>query len=288
MRASEGETVCRQGEPGTSRSAPADHLKVVPFKSGDSHGGAVLARPPLFSGVLPADYTRIVATARVKQFARREVLHIEGDSVQRVLLLTSGFAKISKLGTSGMEVILRFGVPGDVLGATDLFASGSHGTSAQAFRPCRALVWDAFVFKALVERYPVLHPSMARILIADLLELQERFREVATEKVGPRVARQLLRLEEQIGRRVNGAIEIGLSREELAQMTGTTLFTVSRLLSKWEALGVVRPGRESVSICDVPILRAIGSGDNSLRSEEPALGNEAHVSKCFTSEWVGL
>jgi len=275
MRAAEGETVCRQGEPGGSQSDTADYWKAVPFKNGDNHGGAVLARPLLFSGVLPADYIRIVATARVKQFARREVLHIEGDPVQRVLLLISGFAKISKLGTTGMEVILRFGVPGDVLGAADLFATGSHGASVQAFRPCRAFVWDAIAFRSLVERYPVLHPNMARILIGDLLELQERFREVATEKVGTRVARQLLRLEEQIGRHVNGAIEIGISREELAQMTGTTLFTVSRLLSAWEALGMVRPGRESVSICDVPLLRTIGTGDNSLRSEGPVLGYAA-------------
>jgi CRP-like cAMP-binding protein len=276
LRAAEGGTVSPQGQPG--RSNLAEVLRIIPSKNEDNHIGAALARPPLFSGLLPADYTRIVATARVKQFARREVLHIEGDSVQRVLLLTSGFAKMSKLGTSGMEVILRFGVPGDALGAADLFSSGMHSTSAQAFRPCRALVWDAMAFKALVERYPVLHQNMARILIGDLLDLQERFREVATEKVGTRVARQLLRLEEQIGRRVNGAIEIGLSREELAQMTGTTLFTVSRLFSAWEALGMVRPGRESVSIRDVPMLRAIGSGDNSLGSEEPVRRHEAAVS----------
>jgi CRP-like cAMP-binding protein len=268
-----------QGEPSGSRSNAADVLKIVPFKNGDNHGGTVLARPPLFTGLLPADYTRIAATARVKEFARREVLHIEGDSVQRVILLTSGFAKISKMGPGGMEVILRFGVPGDVLGAADLFSSGRHCASVQAFRPCRALVWDAMAFKAMVERYPVLHQNMARILIGDLLDLQERFREVATEKVGTRVARQLLRLEEQIGRRVNGATEIGLSREELAQMTGTTLFTVSRLLSAWEELGMVRPGRETVSICDVPMLRAIGSGDDSLRSEEPVLRHEAAVSR---------
>ena len=264
-----------------SRPNLADYRRIVPSKNGDNPVGAAVPRPPLFSGVSPEDYARIVASARVKQFARGDVLHIEGDPVGRVLVLTSGFAKISKLGTSGMEVILRFGVPGDVLGAADLFASGSHGASVQAFRPCRALVWDAVAFKAMVERNPVLHPNMARILIGDLLELQERFREVATEKVGTRVARQLLRLEEQIGRRVNGAIEIGLSREELAQMTGTTLFTVSRLLSAWEALGMVRPGRESVSICDVPMLRAIGSGDNSLRSEEPVLGREAALSRVW-------
>ena len=264
MRAAEGRTLHPQSEPSGSRSNPADCLKVVPFKNGNNHAEAVPARPPLFSGVLPADYTRIAAAAHVKQFARREVLHLEGEPVRRVIALTSGFAKIGKLSTSGTEVILRFGVPGDVLGAADLFSAGRHGTSVQAFRPSRALVWDAMAFRALVERYPVLHQNMAQILIGDLLELEDRFREVATEKVAPRVARQLLRLQEKIGRRVNGVIEIGLSREELAQMTGTTLFTVSRLLSAWEALGMVRPGRESVSIRNVAMLRAIGSGDNSL------------------------
>jgi CRP-like cAMP-binding protein len=98
---------------------------------------------------------------------------------------------------------------------------------------------------------------MFRILGRDLLELEERFHEVSTERVASRVARQLVRLGEQIGRQVDGAVEIGLSREEVAQMTGTTLFTVSRLLSGWEARGMVKPRREAVAICDVRSLRAV-------------------------------
>jgi CRP-like cAMP-binding protein len=100
----------------------------------------------------------------------------------------------------------------------------------------------------------VLHENMVRILGADLLELEERFHEVATERVAARVARQLVRLQAQIGRRVVGAVEVDLSREELAQMTGTTLFTVSRLLSAWELRGVVRPRREAVAINSVEAL----------------------------------
>ena len=74
---------------------------------------------------------------------------------------------------------------------------------------------------------------------------------------------------EQIGKTVNGSVEIGLSREELAQMTGTTLFTVSRLLSAWEARGMVRPRREAVTIFDVQFLRAVGRGDESLYPADP-------------------
>ncbi len=217
----------------------------------------IAEQPPLFSGISPSDYAAISAAAYVKVFARGEMLYLKGDSVQQVVLLTSGIVKVTQTGLSGTEVILRLGVRGDVMGAAGLLSRGRHDTTVQAFRLCRALSWDARVFKALVDRFPILHQNMARILSEDLLELEERFREVATEKVGSRVARQLVRLRERIGRPNNGVVEVGLSREELAQMTGTTLFTVSRLLSAWEATGIVRPSREAVTICDIEALRAI-------------------------------
>ena len=214
-------------------------------------------RPPLFSGISAADYTAISAGARVKEFQRGEMLYVEGDSAQQVLVVTAGFVKTTKLGNSGTEVILRFCGPGDVLGASGLFTALKQTTTAEAFRQCRTLTWGAREFKALVERFPVLHINLVRILTGDLLELEMRFREVATEKVGPRVARQLVRLVRQIGRRVNGEVEICISRQDLGQMTGTTLFTVSRLLSSWEARGMVKSRRETVIVCDVESLRTM-------------------------------
>jgi CRP/FNR family transcriptional regulator, nitrogen oxide reductase regulator len=98
---------------------------------------------------------------------------------------------------------------------------------------------------------------MIRFICGHLRELEERFRELATERVAPRVARQLMRLQEQTGSEQKGQMEIRLSREGLAQMTGTTLYTVSRLLSAWEARGLVICGRESVMISDVPELRRV-------------------------------
>ena len=226
-------------------------------ENGDSQEGLAGEHPRLFSGILPADYAEICRAGRLKEFARDEMLHLEGDAVERVLLLITGSVKITKLGQGGGEVILRLRVPGDVLGATGLFSCGLYCTTAQAFRACRALVWEAGVFNELVKRYPVLHQNLVGILGERLQELENRFCEVATERVGPRVALQILRLLKTIGRRVEGGVEIGLSREELGQMTGTTLFTVSRLLSAWEARGVVKPCREAVTICDLESLRAI-------------------------------
>jgi CRP-like cAMP-binding protein len=230
--------------------------KSLEYCPGEFHACPAAEASPLFSGILPVDYSGISATARVKEYARGEMLYLEGDPISQVVLITCGFVKITQLGNSGTEVIIRFCGPGDVLGAVGLLSTAPHRTTAQAFRQCRALVWEAAAFKAMLRRFPILHQNMVRILEDDLLELEVRFREVATERVGPRVARQLVRLLGQIGRPVkNGEIEVALSREDLAQMTGTTLFTVSRLLSLWETRGLVKPRREAVAICDVQSLR---------------------------------
>jgi CRP-like cAMP-binding protein len=249
----------RQGqiEPFFNRSN-INHTSAVIRRRPSNHQSAGAAiHPPLFAGVSAGDYARISAAAHAKKFQRGEMLFLEGETVQQVLLLTSGSAKTTQVGLAGMEVILRVSGPGDALGVESLFTTGKHGRTTQAFRTCCVLAWDAPVFKSLVERYPVLHQNLARIFADHLQELEGRFHEVATEKVASRVARQLVRLYDKIGCMVDGAVEIHLLREDLAQMTGTTLFSVSRLFSNWEACGILRPRREAVVVDDIESLRAI-------------------------------
>ena len=216
-----------------------------------------LVSSPLLVGILPSDYASICASARPKVFARGEMLYFKGDSVQQVMLLTSGSVKLTQFGASGTEVILSVLTPGEVLGAMGLLTTGKHCTAAQVFRLCRVLTWEARAFKAWMDRSLILHQNMVNILSRDLVDLEERFQELATERVASRVARQVLRLREKIGSAIEGGIEISLSRQELAQMTGTTLFTVSRLLSAWEELGIVKASRETVTICDAGALHCL-------------------------------
>jgi CRP-like cAMP-binding protein len=211
-------------------------------------------RTYIFADVSAEGYSEIAALSRAKQFERGEMLCIEGDKVHRVYLLATGAAKTLQVSVSGAEIILKISRPGELIGGDDLFWSGRHSRFVQALQPCRVLSWYAATFKSLVERYPVLHQNLVRILGENLLELEERFHEVATEKVGPRLAHQLVRLTRQ---KSNGCVDVGLSREELAQMTGTTVFTVSRMLSTWQDKGWIRCGRNSVTICDAQALLAL-------------------------------
>jgi len=165
------------------------------------------------------------------------------------------YAKITQLGQNGSEVILRIVGPCDIV--TGFCLQCSHGSLAQVRHDSKALVWDTSVFEALAVRFPELQRNVLNILSERLRELEERYREVSTEDVGTRLSHQLMRLFTQVEQRTNGTIEINLSREELAQLTDTTLFTVSRLLSNWRERGVLRARRETVSVQNVEALREL-------------------------------
>jgi CRP/FNR family transcriptional regulator, nitrogen oxide reductase regulator len=126
--------------------------------------------------------------------------------------------------------------------------------TARTTQPTAALVWDSKTCETISDRFPILRPNNTRLPGIHLQELEARFREISTQKVAPMLGQQLIRLSNQLRHHIKGDLEICLSREELAQLTGTTLSTVSRLLCQWEKLGVVSNRRESVAVCDLQTL----------------------------------
>jgi len=218
---------------------------------------ALVKASPLFSDIPVSECREMVSAAYEKHFARRQTIFLEGDPVRRVVLLTSGSAKMMQLGKSGAEVILGVRGRGEVVGTVGLRPQDRHCSGAQALVSSTALVWDATVFETLSQRSAQLGRNIMNILCQQLHELEERYREISTEKVSVRLSHQLIRLLNQLGR-VNGGHEIRLSREELAQLTGTTLFTVSRLLSEWNQRGIVSARREAVSVHNIQALAKLG------------------------------
>jgi CRP-like cAMP-binding protein len=103
-----------------------------------------------------------------------------------------------------------------------------------------------------MELFPGLALNGLRLVAGRFQELQSRYQELATERVERRVARTLLRLARQTGRRTEEGvlIDLPLSRQDLGEMTGTTLYTVSRILSNWEQQALIQTGRERVIICN--------------------------------------
>lgn len=212
---------------------------------------------PIFFNLNASECREIVAGAHEKEFARRQTIFLEGAPCKQVILVLSGCVKTTQLGPSGCEVILRLSGPGELVGALESYLGSNNLVTAKTTQPTTALVWETSTFEHISDRFPVLRRNTARLLGVRLQELEERFREISTQKVAPRLSQQLIRLSNQLRQHTKGALEISLSREELAQLTGTTLFTVSRLLSNWERQGIVSTRREAVVVRNLQALMQV-------------------------------
>jgi CRP/FNR family transcriptional regulator, nitrogen oxide reductase regulator len=204
---------------------------------------------PFFQGLSPSDCDQIAAKACDQNFLRKQIIFREGDPVNFIFLLASGQVKVTRLSRDGSEVILGVAQPGDVLGGLGSSFGGVHLASAQALKDCSLHAWRSHDMDEFENRFAPLRRNNARILAERLRLLEERFRELATEPVSPRLASTLLRLLPPSSRGNSGE-KIDLTYEELACMIGTTLFTVSRLLSDWKSRGLIHTGRRSIVIKD--------------------------------------
>jgi len=200
---------------------------------------------------VPAEGRRAALEQAVsRRLDRKQVLFHEGEPAAALYVVESGRLKLTQLAADGQEVLVRFVGPGDACAGVAVLEGSSYPVTAQAVEPSRLALWPREVLRELCERHPQIQTNILRAIAGHLQESMTRTRELATERVAQRVARTLLRLSQQAGREVEGGVLVGhpLSRQELAEMAGTTLFTVSRLLSQWEADGVVEAGRERVLI----------------------------------------
>ena len=212
----------------------------------------------LFTGLTERECTEVVSCGRARTFARNQLLYVQGQPVNSLILLQSGSVKHTQLSANGEEVLLWMSASGEALNLQTEATSRGHSCSARAMEQCKALVWDYTRAQALLVQYPQIAENIGQILAGRLKELEERFREIATEKVATRLALALLRLVKQVGKVSHEGTQVFLSREELAQMTGTTLFTVSRILSTWAEQGFVVPRREAILVSNPKGLESVG------------------------------
>lgn len=213
----------------------------------------------LFAGLDVSALRSVSEAARIRETDAGVSFFREGDPAESFFVVQSGSVKLTQVTPEGHQVVLRLIGAGDPFGGIAAFGGGSYPVSAEAVTGVTALEWPGPVMASLMETYPRLAINAVRFVAARLHELQVQYRQLATEKVERRVARALLRLGEQAGRRTDGGvlIDLPLSREDIAQMTGTTLYTVSRIISRFEADGFVEAGRQHIVIRDPQALMSV-------------------------------
>ncbi|MFP3941458.1 MAG: Crp/Fnr family transcriptional regulator [Thermoanaerobaculia bacterium] len=202
------------------------------------------------AAVAPADREALAERAAVRELPRRDVLFRQGEPATALYFALEGRIKLTQLTADGQEVIVRYVGPGEVFAGVALLGGTSYPVTAEAAQDSRVLAWPAAEVQEVAASTPSLALATTRVISERMREVQDRFRELATERVARRVARSLLRLARQAGRRTEDGvlIDMPLSRQDLAEMNGTTLYTVSRLLSEWEGQGIVDAGRQRVVV----------------------------------------
>jgi CRP-like cAMP-binding protein len=206
----------------------------------------------LFADLTPTEFEQVISAAREKSYALGETIFTEGDAVSQVIMVVSGFVKVTQTGVSGGEVILRLSGPGEIVGSYRVSSHLSHAATAQAVQSCAVLVWEAAKFENLMAQIPTLRRNAVRALEKRLLEMEQRLQEVSTKGLESRLSNELFRIARQD--RSEGKVEIALSREDLAKLTGATLFDVNRLLAAWQAKGIVAQHKDFVELRDISAL----------------------------------
>ncbi|MBW6484834.1 MAG: Crp/Fnr family transcriptional regulator [Syntrophobacterales bacterium] len=194
----------------------------------------------------------IVRQGRLHDLQTGAVLFRQGDPATRSFLVVAGRLKLGKLHELGKEVLIRYIGPGEFAAMVAVLQGREYPVSAEAIGVTQVVEWDKQTMLKLMASYPQLSLNMIRNSLDRLEELQNRYLELFAEQVEQRIARSLLRLMKQSGRRIGDEILIDfpISRQELADYTGTTLSTVSRTMSAWEKKGWVKSKREQIIIAN--------------------------------------
>lgn len=180
------------------------------------------------------------------------MLFREGDRALKFYLVLKGRLKLSKLHEDGKEAIVRYINTGEITAAVSVFNEKNYPVTAQAVGLSEVVGWDRETMLGLMTAHPRLAINMLRVTVERLDDIQSRYLELRAERVEQRIARALLRIMKQSGLITDKGILIDfrLSRQDLADYTGTTLYTVSRTLSNWEKKGLVTSGRERIVVVD--------------------------------------
>jgi CRP-like cAMP-binding protein len=204
----------------------------------------------LFQALPEAALEEIAASSQPRMVEGGSFFFMQGDEARHMYVLTQGRVKLSQVSVDGQQVGMRMVVPPQMFaGIALLNPQKGYPVSAEAMEDASALAWAGDDLRRLADKYPALSFGIMNVMRGFIEEMQSRFRELATERVERRVARALLRLTMQTGSKLeSGGIEISLSRQDLAEMSGTTLFSVSRILSEWERHGLLETGRGRVVI----------------------------------------
>jgi CRP-like cAMP-binding protein len=223
---------------------------------------SLIAGLPPFEGMTAADLDQMLAKAKSQRIAREGAVFEQDEEAHSFFLLLDGHVRVVKTTPDGQQVIVRYISPGELMGIAHALGRTTYPATAIAVVDCVVLAWPGHLWPEFAAAFPNFGANTYKTVGSRLQDAQTRIVEMATEQVERRVAHALLRLIQQTGKKTENGILIDfpISRQDIAEMTGTTLHTVSRLLTAWEERGLVKSGRQRVTVTEPHRLMLLAEG----------------------------
>ena len=214
----------------------------------------------LFKEVSPDGFKQVIEAGVLRSIEEDGFFFMQGDPATHAYVLVEGRVKMIQITPNGQQITLRIMTPGQTYGGIALLnPRAGYPATAQAVEDSTALAWDTQHLRKLVEKEPSISLNVMSLMHGYISELQERQKALVTDRVEQRIARVLLKLAAQSGKKIDDGvlIDLPITRQDIAEMSGTTLYTVSRTLNEWDRGGLLEIGRERVVICEPHVLVSI-------------------------------
>ncbi|MDM8523780.1 Crp/Fnr family transcriptional regulator [Desulfococcaceae bacterium HSG8] len=206
----------------------------------------------LLKGIDRAYHPEILDSGIRTSIKAKKILFHEGDVAQRCYLVIKGSLKLTKLNEQGREIIIRYIGPTELTAEVAVLKEKKYPVTAEALKKTDVISWDKQTMLQLMRKYPDIAINMIDIVFKRIDDVQFRYLELSTEPVEQRIARTLMRLMRQYGKKTKEGvcIDIPLSRQNIADYCSTTHYTVSRILSLWGKRSLIISRREQVTITE--------------------------------------
>ncbi len=213
----------------------------------------LLRSSTLYRNLSSDDQQRLAQVSLARVYEKGETIFSEGDAPGFLVTIASGRVKVVKMMPSGKEIILEIFGPGDPVGAVVAYEGRPYPASAVAIERSHCILVRRTEFFSLLERHPSLVRGFLTGMALRIVELTRRIPEVAGGRVETRFAHLFLKLAARVGeQRADGRfVPLPLSRQDLADLTGTTPETCIRIMSRWGKSGIVATERDGFLVRDL-------------------------------------
>ena len=214
----------------------------------------VLAKSFMFSTLGEAELDELAGLASKRSLAPSEFIFWDGDEPEWFYIVAAGRVKVLKHSSQGKEFIVAFFGPGEMFGEVAVFEGKPYPASAQAVTESTVLGIKRWDFLSFLAQRPQVALRIINVLGGRLREAQSRLKDLAGERVEQRLAQTLLMLSAKLG------ATLPFTRQEIADMAGTTTETAIRFMSRLKAGQIIQSTRGKITILDQTKLRLLSEG----------------------------